>query len=110
VILPSFQNFCYKRKNRQDLTGPDFLFASPLPAREGRLKESKSFRERGTLPYFALTLTAFLFGLSFVATKYALEHIPPFTLIFLRFLIAFVVLGISYRLTPQRKPLSEDRV
>jgi drug/metabolite transporter (DMT)-like permease len=61
------------------------------------------------LPYFALTLTAFLFGFSFVATKYALEYIPPFTLIFLRFSIAFLVLGIFYRLTPHNKIDPEDR-
>jgi drug/metabolite transporter (DMT)-like permease len=61
------------------------------------------------LPYFALTLTAFLFGLSFVATKYALEYIPPFTLILLRFSIAFPVLGIFYWLTPHTKISPEDR-
>jgi len=37
---------------------------------------------------------ALLFGLSFVATKYALRSIPPFTLIFLRFCIASLFLGI----------------
>jgi len=52
--------------------------------------------EAGILPYIALTVMALLFGLSFVATKYALESIPPFTLIFLRFSIASILLGTLY--------------
>jgi drug/metabolite transporter (DMT)-like permease len=50
----------------------------------------------GILPSAALTAMALLFGLSFVATKFALESIPPFTLIFLRFSIASVLLGALY--------------
>jgi len=61
------------------------------------------------LPYFALTCTAFLFGISFVATKYALEYVPPSTLIFSRFSIAFLILGIFYRLTPRKKVNPGDR-
>lgn len=54
------------------------------------------FLEAGILPIVALTIMALLFGLSFVATKYALKSIPPFTLIFLRFLIASLFLGTIY--------------
>ncbi len=54
----------------------------------------KSSPKTALLPIAALTIMALLFGLSFVATKYALNTIPPFTLIFLRFLIAFLLLGL----------------
>jgi drug/metabolite transporter (DMT)-like permease len=89
---------------------PCLIFCLPVLCREEKeAKGSEPFQETPILPYFALTLTAFLFGLSFVATKYALEYIPPFTLIFLRFSIAFPVLAIFYRLTPHNKINSEDR-
>ena len=39
---------------------------------------------------------ALLFGFSFVVTKFVLRSIPPFTLIFLRFSIASLLLGIIY--------------
>jgi len=39
---------------------------------------------------------ALLFGFSFVATKFALRSIPPFTLIFLRFSLASLFLGVIY--------------
>ena len=61
------------------------------------------------MAYFSLALTAFLFGLSFVATKYALEFIPPFTLILLRFAIAFALLETSYRFTPRKRIEPGDR-
>ncbi|MGA2955115.1 MAG: DMT family transporter, partial [Thermodesulfobacteriota bacterium] len=44
----------------------------------------------------ALTAMALLFGFSFVATKFALRSIPPFTLIFLRFSLASLFLGVIY--------------
>ena len=40
--------------------------------------------------YGALVATTVFWGLSFVATKVALESIPPFTLIFARFMLAFL--------------------
>jgi len=49
---------------------------------------------------------ALLFGLSFVATKYALRSIPPFTLIFLRFCIASVILGILFM---RKRPKKVER-
>ncbi len=52
---------------------------------------------------------ALLFGLSFVVTKYALKSIQPFTLIFLRFLIALLFLGIYYLSRHQRSLLPGDR-
>ena len=52
---------------------------------------------------------ALLFGLSFVATKYALRSIPPFTLIFLRFCIASLFLGILYLRKRSKKVDRGDR-
>ena len=49
---------------------------------------------------------ALLFGLSFVVTKYALRSIPPFTLIFLRFCIASLFLGI---LCMRKRPKKVER-
>jgi len=52
---------------------------------------------------------ALLFGLSFVATKYALRSIPPFTLIFLRFCIASLLLGILFMRKRPKKVERGDR-
>ncbi|MCT4595309.1 MAG: DMT family transporter [Anaeromicrobium sp.] len=38
-------------------------------------------------------LGVFIFGINFVSMKFLIKHIPPFTLIFLRFAIASVFLG-----------------
>ena len=108
MLLPGGWNLCYKRINGQGNALPIFRWAR-LCHQGKEAKGSGPVRETGILPYFALTLTAFLFGLSFVATKYALAYIPPFALIFLRFSLAFVILGIFYRLRPQNKIASEDR-
>ena len=53
-------------------------------------------KEVSILPYFALTATFLFFGLSFVASKYALKSVPPLTLILLRFLLASLILGVLY--------------
>jgi drug/metabolite transporter (DMT)-like permease len=52
---------------------------------------------------------ALLFGLSFVVTKYALRSIPPFTLIFLRFCIASLFLGILFMRKRPKKVERGDR-
>ncbi len=52
---------------------------------------------------------ALLFGLSFVATKFALASIPPFTLILLRFSLASLFLAPFYYLRKNARPLREDR-
>ncbi|MGE0085097.1 MAG: DMT family transporter [Desulfococcaceae bacterium] len=56
-------------------------------------------RKNSLLTYTALTAAVIFWGLSFVASKMALESIPPFTLIFARFSIAscfFLVLMIRF--------------
>jgi drug/metabolite transporter (DMT)-like permease len=67
-----------------------------LPDHTRKPPRQTPFKEAKILPYLALTATFLLFGLSFVASKYALKSIPPLTLIFLRFLLASLVLGILY--------------
>jgi len=92
------------------MTIPFLISCLAVLCRPGKkAKGSESFQGTGTLPYIALTLTAFLFGLSFVATKYALTYISPFSLIFLRFLIAFILLEIFHQLTSPRKIDPGDR-
>jgi len=44
--------------------------------------------------YSALIATVIFWGLSFVATKVALESIPTFTLIFARFMLAFIFFAV----------------
>ena len=67
------------------------------------------FSEDTILPYLALITMALLFGLSFVASKYALNFLSPFTLIFLRFFIAFLLLGVLY-LRQRQKINPSDRL
>ena len=69
----------------------------------------RSFQEAGILPFVALTTMALLFGLSFVVTKFALCSLPPFTLIFLRFSIASIVLGAIYVKKRRARLRKEDR-
>ncbi len=58
-------------------------------------------------PYFALTSAMVFWGLSFVATKIALESLPTFTLVFARFALGsclFLILMVRYglpRFTPR---------
>lgn len=47
---------------------------------------------------FYLSLAAGIWGGMYVVSKYALDTIPPFTLLFLRYLIAALVLGVLCRL------------
>ena len=67
------------------------------------------FQEADILPYLALTAMSLLFGLSFVATKFALKSIPPFTLIFLRFVLALLFLGAIYFRKDRTPLLPKDR-
>lgn len=53
-------------------------------------------------PRFAASLAVIFWGISFVATKAALEEVAPVTLIFLRFAIAAVVLLAVVRELPPR--------
>ncbi|MEH7463318.1 EamA family transporter [Bacillus thuringiensis] len=51
---------------------------------------------------FCLSLAASIWGGMYVVSKYVLEFIPPLTLVWLRFVIAFVILFIILQIT-QRK-------
>ena len=50
-------------------------------------------RWKSSLPYLALTVTAVIWGSTFVIAKGSLTFITPTILIFYRFLIAFVLLA-----------------
>src|SRR4029077_1937226 len=45
------------------------------------------------MPRFALLLTTFIWGATFPATKAVLEQIPPFSFLFLRFLLGALLVG-----------------
>lgn len=47
----------------------------------------------GIAAYGALCASVLFWGLSFTATKVALEHLPPFTILFLRFALACALLA-----------------
>jgi drug/metabolite transporter (DMT)-like permease len=59
------------------------------------------------MPRFALLLTTLIWGATFPATKAALEQIPPFSFLFLRFLLGAVLVGggfLLWRLRLHRGP------
>ncbi|NHM31191.1 DMT family transporter [Neobacillus terrae] len=49
-----------------------------------------------------LSLAAGIWGGTFVVSKYVLDYIPPFTLIWIRYLVAFVVLFLFLKITGRR--------
>jgi drug/metabolite transporter (DMT)-like permease len=48
------------------------------------------------MPRFALLLTTFIWGATFPATKAVLEQLPPFSFLFLRFLLGAMLVGAGY--------------
>jgi drug/metabolite transporter (DMT)-like permease len=59
------------------------------------------------MPRLALLLTTFIWGATFPATKAVLEQIPPFSFLFLRFLLGALLVGGGYllwRLRLHREP------
>lgn len=64
--------------------------------------------KRGSILVFAL-IPALVWGVSFVATKYAVSVIPPFTLGFVRFVISYAVLRGVLMLGENRKKESVKR-
>ncbi len=59
------------------------------------------------MPRLALLLTTLIWGATFPATKAALEQIPPFSFLFLRFLLGVVLVGggfLFWRLRLHREP------
>jgi drug/metabolite transporter (DMT)-like permease len=59
------------------------------------------------MPRLALLLTTFIWGATFPATKAVLEQIPPFSFLFLRFLLGALLVGAGYlfwRLRLHRDP------
>ena len=50
------------------------------------------------MPRFALLLTTFIWGATFPATKAVLKQIPPFSFLFLRFLLGALLVGGGYLL------------
>ena len=59
------------------------------------------------MPRLALLLTTLIWGATFPATKAALEQIPPFSFLFLRFLLGVLLVGggfLLWRLRLHREP------
>jgi drug/metabolite transporter (DMT)-like permease len=59
------------------------------------------------MPRLALLLTTFIWGATFPATKAVLQQIPPFSFLFLRFLLGALLVGAGYlfwRLRLHREP------
>jgi drug/metabolite transporter (DMT)-like permease len=54
------------------------------------------------MPRLALLLTTFIWGATFPATKAVLEQIPPFSFLFLRFLLGALLVGGGYLLWRRR--------
>jgi drug/metabolite transporter (DMT)-like permease len=67
------------------------------------------------MPQFALLLTTFIWGATFPATKLVLEQVPPFTFLFMRFvlgcvLVAGVVLALRWALVQSRAVLVSSAI
>ena len=59
------------------------------------------------MPRLALLLTTFIWGATFPATKAVLEHTPPFSFLFLRFLLGALLVGggfLLWRIRLRREP------
>ncbi|MDP8220747.1 MAG: DMT family transporter [Candidatus Stygibacter frigidus] len=54
------------------------------------------------LPYIAVILAMFFWASSFIAMKYIFVYMGPFTMTFLRLLIACIIMPALYYLSPQR--------
>jgi drug/metabolite transporter (DMT)-like permease len=54
-----------------------------------------------TLAYFEAGFAAIVWGASFIATKIALQDVSPITIVWLRFAMGLVVLGLSVVLRGQ---------
>src|SRR5262245_60103817 len=53
------------------------------------------------LPYLEATFAAVVWGASFVATKVALQDISPITIVWLRFAMGTIILGLAVALRKQ---------
>jgi drug/metabolite transporter (DMT)-like permease len=67
-----------------------------------------SHRVRAVLPVAAMLAAVSLWGPSFVATKMALQEIPPFTIAFLRFFVASCLLYPLWWISNQRTVLNKE--
>ncbi len=67
-----------------------------------------SHRLRNVLPVVAMLAAVSLWGPSFVVTKVALREVPPFTIAFLRFLVAWCVLYPLWWFSSERTGLSTN--
>lgn len=67
--------------------------------------------KQSLLGALCLSLAASIWGGTFVVSKYVLDYIPPFTLIWIRYLIAFAVLFFLLKINPKerkKKPSKSD--
>lgn len=67
-----------------------------------------SYRVQALLPVVAMLAAVTLWGPSFVATKMALQEVPPFTIAFLRFFVASCLLYPLSRISNQHAVLNKD--
>lgn len=58
-------------------------------------------------PYLAIITAHFIWGVNFIAAKFALQEFPPMTLAFLRFFFALILLS-PFLLTEKRKVAKSD--
>jgi drug/metabolite transporter (DMT)-like permease len=72
----------------------------------GRLRSSR--RVEAALPVVAMLGAVSLWGPSFVATKVALQEVPPFTIAFLRFFVASCLLYPLWRISNQHTVLNRN--
>ncbi|XMB86779.1 EamA family transporter [Mycoplasmatota bacterium WC44] len=58
-----------------------------------------------TIGYLSLTTAASIWGGMYVVSKFAMDYIEPYTLVWIRYLIAFIVMSLIYLVYKNRTPL-----
>ncbi|MCF7911078.1 MAG: DMT family transporter [Candidatus Cloacimonetes bacterium] len=62
------------------------------------------------IPYLAVILAMFFWSLSFIAIKFVFRYMGPFTITFLRLLIACLIMPLLYYLLPQRDVIKRRHI
>ena len=62
------------------------------------------------LPYIAVILAMFFWASSFIAMKFIFIHMGPFTMTFLRLLIACIIMPALYYISPQRDKIKLSHI
>jgi len=63
-----------------------------------------------SLPYIAVIMAMFFWASSFIAMKYVFDFMGPFTMTFLRLIVACIIMPALYYLSPQRDVIKKKHI